>query len=211
MLPSPRKPEQPVLWIIAGPNGSGKSSFYGRTDIEGWGGSVWIINPDLLTQRLSEAEGLQNVSANRTALDRIQAWLESSIEVHQTVGVETVLSTGKYRNLVRRARLRGFEIRLIYIFLRSADLQRERIAIRVREGGHMVPDSKVRSRRLRSFRQMRWFCMHSDRAYFFDNSTGDPELVAFREGGETFVQRARVPADLMSILRRQGVSDALGL
>lgn len=32
---NPRKPEKPILWIIAGPNGSGKSSFYSRTDIEG--------------------------------------------------------------------------------------------------------------------------------------------------------------------------------
>ncbi len=47
MRPTPRKPERPVFWIIAGPNGSGKSSFYNRTDFEGWGGSVWIINPDL--------------------------------------------------------------------------------------------------------------------------------------------------------------------
>lgn len=95
--PSLRKVERPILWIIAGPNGSGKSTLYNRTDIEGWGGSVWIVNPDLLTVRLQEVERLPAITANGVALDRIQQWLEASIGVHQTIGVETVLSTPKYR------------------------------------------------------------------------------------------------------------------
>lgn len=49
---TPRKAERPIFWIIAGPYGSGKSSLYNETSIEGWGGSVWIINPDLLTLNL---------------------------------------------------------------------------------------------------------------------------------------------------------------
>lgn len=57
-LRTPRKTERPILWIIAGPNGSGKSSLYNRTDIEGWGGTVWIVNPDLLTVTLRESEHL---------------------------------------------------------------------------------------------------------------------------------------------------------
>ena len=93
MRPTPRKPEKPVLWIIAGPNGCGKSSFYNRTDIEGWGGSVWIINPDLLTQRIVEQEHLGIDAANLAAVERIERWLFTSVDVHQTIGVETVLST----------------------------------------------------------------------------------------------------------------------
>ncbi len=100
MLPkTPRKPERPVLWIIAGPNGCGKSSLYNRSDIEGWGGSVWIINPDLLTQHIVEHETLALTDANLAAVQRIEAWLHSSLEVYQTIGVETVLSSAKYRRL----------------------------------------------------------------------------------------------------------------
>lgn len=95
--PTPRKPERPVLWIIAGPNGSGKSSFYNRTDIEGWGGSVWIINPDLLTEQIEEGEGLPLEVATLEAVQRIEKWLYHSVEVYQTIGVETVLSSPKYR------------------------------------------------------------------------------------------------------------------
>jgi predicted ABC-type ATPase len=89
--------ENPTFWMIAGPNGPGKTSLYGNTDIEAFDQSVWIINPDALTERLRQVERLGLRAANLEAVIRIEAWLEASIRAHQTVGVETVLSTDKYR------------------------------------------------------------------------------------------------------------------
>jgi predicted ABC-type ATPase len=88
---------RPIFWIIAGPNGSGKSSLYENARIESFGRSVWIINPDLLAARIRDVEGLELVAANLEAVQRIEVWLDASIRAHQTVGVETVLSTDKYR------------------------------------------------------------------------------------------------------------------
>ncbi len=140
MRQTPRKPEKPVLWIIAGPNGSGKSSFYNRTDIEGWGGSVWIINPDFLTQKILDEEKLGRDEANLAAVRRIETWLYNSLEVYQTIGVETVLSSPKFRALIIKAQERGFDVRLIYVLLESTQLQIDRVRIRVAEGGHDVPE-----------------------------------------------------------------------
>ena len=70
---------RPRFWIIAGPNGSGKSTAYGQDDVLGLDGSVWIINPDLLTARLQRAEKLDLLPANLAAVERIKAWLEKSI------------------------------------------------------------------------------------------------------------------------------------
>jgi hypothetical protein len=86
-------PDRPIFWIVAGPNGSGKSSSYQGTDIDAFARSIWIINPDLLTARLQQAEGLDLGAANLEAVKRIEVWLEASIRAHQSVGVETVLST----------------------------------------------------------------------------------------------------------------------
>ena len=203
-LKTPRKPEQPILWIIAGPNGSGKSSLYNRTDIEGWGGSVWIINPDLLTSRLVEAESLVQAAANIVALDRIFTWLEASIDVHQTIGVETVLSSPKYRSLLATAKDRGFQTRMIYVVLRSAELQLERIRIRVSEGGHDVPAEKVIARRTRSFEQLAWFFDHVDECFIYDNSTGEPELIGGKKA-DYLVQIRPFPADMRRVLQDAGV------
>jgi predicted ABC-type ATPase len=66
-----KKLDKPKFWIVAGPNGSGKSSIYTDTDIEDFGGSVWIINPDLLTARIQEIEHLKPRAANIAAVTRI--------------------------------------------------------------------------------------------------------------------------------------------
>ena len=175
---TPRKAERPVFWIIAGPNGSGKSSLYNETSIEGWGGSVWIINPDLLTASIVEQEGLPLAAANLAAVQRVEGWLDSSLDVYQTIGVETVLSSEKYRRLVLRAKDRGFDVRMIFVALRSAEEQLERIAVRVSEGGHDVPEDKVRARRRRAFEQLAWFAEAVDQLFVFDNSGATPKLIA---------------------------------
>lgn len=172
---------RPRFWIVAGPNGSGKSTAYGQGDVAGLDGSVWIINPDLLTVRLSQAENLTLPEANLAAVQRIEAWLDKSIEVHQTIGVETVLSSAKYRRLVEKAQQHGFEICLVYVFVKSVELQLERIKARVAKGGHDVPEDKVKSRRFRSIKQMPWFFWQADRAWIFDNSGEAPALVAFKQ------------------------------
>lgn len=96
----PAKSERPILWIVAGPNGSGKSNLYDNVGIRHFGRFVWIINPDLLAARLRDVEKLPLDAANLEAVKRIESWLHASVEAHQTIGVETVLSTDKYRSLV---------------------------------------------------------------------------------------------------------------
>lgn len=201
---TPRKPERPIFWIVAGPNGSGKSSLYNRTDIEGWGGSVWIINPDLLTAKIVEQEKLPLEAANLAAVQRIEQWLDASIEAYQTIGVETVLSSPKYRRLVERAKERGFEVRMIYVVLDTPDLQLERIRHRVAEGGHDVPAEKVISRRYRSFEQFAWFAGQMDQCLVFNNSTGEPTLAGLAQKGR-FVVYSSLPDDLGVALRANGL------
>jgi len=175
--------EKPRLWIVAGPNGSGKSTLYGRTDIKDFGRSVWIINPDILTAHIAKQERLPLRRANGETLDRIQAWLRISIRTYKTVGVETVLSTAKYRRLVHLAKAHGFEIRLLYVTLKTAQMNIERVRNRVREGGHSVPIKKIVERRERSFKQLPWFLDQADFALIYDNSGKEPALVGKKENG----------------------------
>jgi predicted ABC-type ATPase len=169
--------ERPVFLIVAGPNGSGKSSAYQDTDVEAFGRSVWIINPDLLSARIRDVENLTPAAANLEAVQRIEAWLEASIRAHQTVGVETVLSTGKYRRLVEAAKKLGFEVRLIYVCLDSPQRNVDRVRLRVKKGGHAVPEDKIVERYIRSLEQMPWFLEQADQAWLYDNSGARPRLI----------------------------------
>lgn len=104
------------------------------------------------------------------AVKRIEDWLYASVRTHQTVGVETVLSTSKYRALVSEAKARGFLVKFIYVILRDVEMNIERVRLRVAKGGHDVPEAKIRERRTRSFGQMGWFFSNADQAFVFDNS-----------------------------------------
>jgi predicted ABC-type ATPase len=189
----------PALWIIAGPNGSGKSTLYGSRRDAIYGNTVlsdatrpfWIINPDLLAARIRSAERLSSLEANIKAVRRIESWLRASIDAHQSIGVETVLSTGKYRRLVRLAKKRGFEIRLVYVVLQSPELNVRRVEIRVRKGGHGVPIDKIKQRWHRSLRQLPWFLDQADWALLLDNST-DLRVIG-RKAGKTVTLDPDVP------------------
>lgn len=191
-----RRDERPIFWIVGGPNGSGKSSLYEGAEIEAFGRSVWIINPDLLTARIRAVEKLDLNSANIEAVQRIEAWLEASIRVHQTVGVETVLSTEKYRRLVDEAKKRSFEFRLIYVLLDSPERNVERVRLRVAKGGHDVPEEKIRARHRRSLDQLPWFLEQADRAWLFNNSAATPIAVGEKRDG-TITVDPHAPADLL--------------
>jgi len=201
---TPRNPERPVLWIVAGPNGSGKSSLYNRTDIEGWGGSVWIINPDLLTAKIVDHEAAPAQDANLAAVQRIEAWLEASINTYQTIGVETVLSSPKYLRIVDLAHAKGFVVRMLYVVLDSVDLQYRRVEIRVKTGGHDVPRDKIAARRQRSFEQLAAFYDRLDDLFIFNNSAAEPGFVASKAGG-TLMLSQPIPADLDQALTNAGI------
>lgn len=192
--------ERPKLWIVAGANGSGKSSVYQDTEIEDTGGAAWIINPDILTAQIQITEKLDLYSANVAAADRMFRWLQASIAAYQTIGVETVLSTDKYRPLVAEARRKNFEIRLIYVVLKSAELNVERVALRVKSGGHDVPRDKIIERRAKSLSQLPWFLAQSELALIYDNSGALPVEIARKSGGSFNVSSSAL-AEIKAAIR----------
>jgi predicted ABC-type ATPase len=198
--------DSPRLWIVAGPNGSGKTSIYENADIEDFGRSVWIINPDALSKRVKDIEGFNPLAANLEAVRRIERWLYASIDAYQTVGVETVLSTPKYRQLIIAAKERQFAIRLIYVLLRSPDLNVERVRLRVAKGGHDVPVEKILERRERSLRQLPWFLAQADDAWLFDNSDDKPQLIGTKSKGAIKLRTTALP-EIQEAARLAGSND----
>jgi predicted ABC-type ATPase len=178
---------------VAGPNGSGKSSFYQTLEFEASARSIWIINPDLLTVRIQQVEGLELRAANLQAVKRIETWLEVSIQAHQTVGVETVLSTDKYRRLVLNAKALHFQIRLAYIILDSPERNIERVRMRVEKGGHAVPEDKIVERYARSLAQLPWFLDQADEAWLYDNSDTSPRVIGRKHAGVITLDSVALP------------------
>jgi predicted ABC-type ATPase len=187
------KSVRPSLWIIAGANGSGKTSSFEQTRLDAPRGTIWIINPDALARRIFETEIGQADEANLEAVKRIENWLYASVDAHQSIGVETVLSTTKYQALVEAAQAKGYEVALFYVYLETEDLNVSRVAKRVKAGGHDVPEQKIRDRRKRSLENFSWFFDRADRAYIFDNSRSAPALVCKKENLEIDIYGELLP------------------
>ncbi len=192
---------RPAFLIVAGPNGSGKSTSYTDENIQKSGRNFWIINPDLLAARIRDQEQFPLGEANLAAVQRIESWLEASIDAYQTVGVETVLSTPKYRRLVEQAKRKHFEIWFTYVVLDNPLRNVERVRARVAGGGHNVPEDKIVERYHRSLEQMSWFLAAADRALIYDNSGDRPIKVARKADGVVTALHPLFPA-LESALTR---------
>jgi predicted ABC-type ATPase len=174
----------PELWIVAGPNGAGKTTAVQRAPIAALLEGVSFINPDdrtLLKLRAAEYDTFANTPPD--ILTRL--FLESADEVFrdlvemidrcEPVGVETVLSSPKYRPLVEMVMDRGGFVGLVYLSLSSPELARRRVAARVARGGHGVPDDKVEARWQRSLAELAWFAQHVTVFWVYDNSDSDPQ------------------------------------
>lgn len=191
--------EPPIFLIIGGPNGSGKSTAYQESVVALGTRAFRIINPDLFAKRIAELENLDSGTANIEAVQRIEAWLDTSILAGHTVGVETVLSTEKYRRLVSRAKSIGYLFQLIYVILPSPELNLERVRLRVSRGGHPVPEDKIIARYHRSLAQLPWFLEQADSAIVYDNGGSEPRVVGKKQNGRVSLDRG-APRALLAAL-----------
>lgn len=143
--------DPPALVIVGGVNGSGKSTFAAKAA----GTELLLlqtaINPDAMSQdAAAEAEkrglDLGNHGANLVGVERAEKAAWQAVAEHRSAALETVLSTDKLVPLVKAAKVRGFRTRLVFVALPTVELCIERVAVRVRQGGHPVPADRIRKR-----------------------------------------------------------------
>jgi len=127
------------------------------------------------------------------AANAVERDLQTALHCGESVGIETVLSSGKYRPLVELVRGQGGFVGLIYVALASPELACARVARRVRAGGHDVPLEKIRARWQRSLANLAWFVAHASAFWVFDNSDENPDvpprlMAAGQRGGMDFLE-----------------------
>ena len=127
------------LYIIAGCNGAGKTSA-SITILPEILNCKEFVNADAIAKGISpfNPESVA-VEAGRLMLQRIDFLLNSD----SSFAIETTLATRSYSNLVRRAQQRGFLVQLLFFWLPSPEYAVERVAQRVREGGHNIPNDVI--------------------------------------------------------------------
>lgn len=174
------------FWIVAGPNGAGKTTCVQAEPIRGVLPAIPFLNPDDATKQLLIGKGFQGFADAPAevlrecfvrAAEEVERQLIDTIGRRESVGIETVLSTDKYRPLVEQVRRLGGELHLIYVTVASPDISVRRVAIRVAKGGHDVPSDKIAERYHRSLANLGWFAAHSRSFWVLDNSDPTPKPV----------------------------------
>ena len=203
-----RLPEGPVLVFLAGPNGAGKSTFFAEY-LRRLG--LPFVNADELARRLRAADP----RASREAIDR-HAFREAEqlrgalLEAGVGFCTETVFSDphgAKVKFLVT-ARARGFATFLVFIGLDSVALSIARVHQRTRQGGHDIPDARLRARFPRTLANMRAAVPLVNEAFLFDNSSFDApyRIVAVYQQGRLISRHPPLPAWLRDIPDHRALS-----
>jgi predicted ABC-type ATPase len=155
------------LWLLAGGNGAGKSTFY-RTRLEPLG--LPFVNADILAKQLYPEQPEQHsYEAARIA----EAMRTELLQQGRTFCFETVFSHPSKIDFIAKAKTFGYEVVLVFIHLDLASLNQARIAQRVSDGGHYVPEDKVSSRIPRVLQNIQQALPLCDHSYLLDNSRLD--------------------------------------
>jgi predicted ABC-type ATPase len=165
------------LFIIAGCNGAGKTtaSFTILPEIIN---CKEFVNADEIAKGLSPFQPEKVAfESGRIMLNRIDELLKEN----ESFAFETTLSTRSYKNKIKTAREKGFTITLLFFWLQNVELAKERVKIRVSEGGHNIEPEIIERRYLNGIKNLfEIYLPIVDGLLIFDNSEGKHELLAIK-------------------------------
>jgi predicted ABC-type ATPase len=187
------KNARPNLYIIAGPNGAGKTTF-ARKFLPQYVECLEFVNADFIAGGLSPfAPERAAIHAGRLMLEQIHSLAERGVDF----GFETTLSGKTYVKLLQGMRKGGYLIHIFFLWITDVELALERIKLRVRNGGHAIPEAIVRRRFGRSLPNfLRVYKPLADSWTIFDNSGDVPKMTAFEESGKIAI----LDPDLFNVL-----------
>jgi predicted ABC-type ATPase len=169
-----RRRTRPRCIVIAGPNGAGKTTF-ARAYLLRNAKVVHFINADLIASGLSPLDPrLAAVAAGRLVL----AEMERLALERRNFAFESTLSGRAYAQRLQSLKDNGYDLEIVYLKLNSVELALQRVATRVRQGGHDIPAADLRRRFHRSWQN---FCdvyrPLANRWAVYENSSDTPKLL----------------------------------
>lgn len=160
--------------IIAGPNGAGKTTF-ARDFLPNEAHCPDFINADLIAAGLSPFRPeTAAIRAGRLMLTEIAA----RVARNASFAFETTLSGVAYASAIPRWQAADYHVKLLFLTLPSVEIAIMRVAARVAQGGHDVPEQVIRRRfesGLRNFHQR--YKSLADVWILYDNSGDEPVIL----------------------------------
>jgi predicted ABC-type ATPase len=170
--------QEKKLYIISGCNGAGKTtaSFNILPDLLN---CKEFVNADEIARGLSPFQPEKvSIEAGRLMLKRIEELINSN----QDFSFETTLSTKSFINTIEKAKSKGYYITLIFFWLESVELAKDRVRKRVIEGGHNIEQNVIERRYKAGIKNLlQMYSNKVDSLLIYDNSKPESELIAEKE------------------------------
>lgn len=164
--------------IIAGPNGAGKTTF-ARAFLPREAQCPRFINADLIAAGLSPfAPEAAAIRAGRLMLEEMAAYAERG----ESFAFETTLAGLAYVRHIGQWRAQGYHVGLFFLSLPTVEAAIARVAERVQQGGHNIPEDVIRRRFDAGLRNLeRVYKAAVDTWAVYDNSGEAPKLLEWSE------------------------------
>lgn len=147
----------PEIIVFAGPNGSGKSTITKMAK---------VIEPYINADDIKRSNYCSDLEAAQIA-ERMR---ENAIANKNSFTFETVLSTERNLNLLKKAKKQGYFIRCVYVLTSDVNVNVMRVRSREALGGHGVPENKIRSRYEKALRLVPELIEVCDVLHIYDNT-----------------------------------------
>ena len=155
-----------IFTIFAGVNGAGKSTLYNSPILEKEKLGVRINTDEIVrTLRLWENQ-IDQINAGRMAIKLRKDCIDKGISFNQ----ETTLTGNSIIKLIDQVKEKGYKVHLFYVGVNSPEIAKERIAGRVKKGGHDIPSETVEKRYYESIENLKIILPKVDLAEIYDNS-----------------------------------------
>lgn len=130
---------------------------------------------------ISGCNGAGKTTASYTVLPDILDCREfvNADEIARGLSIETTLASRSYLNLVRKAQAKGYQVSILFFWLRTPELAIQRVAERVRNGGHNIPENTIRRRYISGIKNLfELFIPEVDYWAIYDNTEQPRKKVA---------------------------------
>jgi predicted ABC-type ATPase len=161
-----RARKRPLILVLAGVNGAGKSSVGGAMLQDQ--GLSWF-NPDAFSRELMARSGVSKGIADGDAWAYGKARLEAAIAGGADFAFETTLGGDTMARLLGEAAA-THDVIMIFCGLDSLERHIERVRLRVRHGGHDIPEERIRTRWTSARRNLIALLPRLAQLQVFDNS-----------------------------------------
>ncbi len=162
------------IYIIAGPNGAGKTTF-ARQFIPATLNITQFVNADLIAYGLSPfAPEREAIQAGKLMLRQI----DKLVGLGESFCLETTLSGRTYARMIPAWQAKSFVVRLIFLSLANVEMAIARVAERVAQGGHYIPEDVIRRRFIAGFANFQNIYKNLVNGWtLYDNSGQSPQLI----------------------------------